>query len=343
MTVIDLLLILGGTAGISLSLFFSLVLYRTDRTPPYSNQLLALLLFCLALRIAKSVFYNFVDLPLIVKNLGLACNLAVGPLLLLYGRSLVRKSFRLQQRDLFHFIPAGIYCVFAGYLPNGGHDPFWKVSYTLVLLQSFAYVGAALLLLKNGFQTKNEAKSTWYGYLSLGLAAMWLVYLLIFLGAIPVYLAGACSFTLLVGLLAYLSLDQQPMYAPVFVQKYRASNLDRQKSNGLFEKVKRLLQEEQLYLKPQLTLEHLANRSGTSPRILSQVINENTGRNFASLINAHRVGYAKALLADPQHRRDKVIAIALQSGFNSLSTFNEVFKRNTGMTPTQYRKSFPET
>ncbi len=342
MTAFDLFLIVGSTAGIVLGLFFSLVLFRKPCQPPYSNQLLALLLFFLALRIGKSVFYNFVELPVWIKNLGLACNLAVGPLLFLYGTSLYQKHYRWKPIEFLHFLPAAGYVIFAGWIPNDGVSLFWKISYSLILLQSFGYVSLAFWLLQNRFDSGTPS-AKWYAYLSLGLAAMWLVYWMIFLGAIPIYLAGAFSFTLLVGLIGYLSLDQRSPYAMALVQKYQSSNLDRNRSRSIIQRTRLLLQEERLFLDPGLSLDQLARKVGTTSKTLSQAINENTAHNFTHLINSYRIEHACKLLVDLHYRKEKIIVVALESGFNSLSSFNAVFKKLKNMTPTEFRKSFPNS
>lgn len=337
MTTLNLLLFFLASFGISLGLFFSLVLFRLKKIAPYSNQILALLLFFLSLRIGKSVFYNFVELPLFIKNMGLAFNLAVGPLLLLYGKSLLNQGFKIQKPQLFHFFPTAIYLLFCQNIPNAIDDKWWSISYSLVLLQSFVYV---FLSLKLWYQQLIQAQPNlkWYLHLTLGLAAMWVIYLLIFLNIVPVYLAGAFSFTLLVCILAYLGFKEKQIFIDFFSKKYQASSLDRERSQVMMKKVRRLLEKDQLYLDAKLSLRTLASELGTHSKILSQVINENTGRNFSHFINSFRIEYAKQLFSDPDTYEEKIISIAYQSGFNSLSSFNAVFKQHTSMTPSEFRQ-----
>ncbi|MES9930149.1 MAG: helix-turn-helix domain-containing protein, partial [Candidatus Thiodiazotropha sp. 6PDIVS] len=75
-----------------------------------------------------------------------------------------------------------------------------------------------------------------------------------------------------------------------------------------------------------------------SPNYLSQVINEQSGYNFFDFINRYRVDEAKRCLTTPSGQSN-VLSIALDSGFNSKSAFYTAFKRHTGQTPSQYRKS----
>ena len=71
---------------------------------------------------------------------------------------------------------------------------------------------------------------------------------------------------------------------------------------------------------------------------LSRVINEQLGRNFFDFINRYRVEEAKRRLSGPAAGRDKLITVALDCGFNSLATFNRVFKELAGRTPSEYRR-----
>ncbi|MEL6863094.1 MAG: AraC family transcriptional regulator [Bacteroidota bacterium] len=333
----NLLLFFIASFGISLGLFFSLVLIRRKRRKGYADQLLALLLFFLSLRIGKSVFYNFLELPVFIKNLGLACNLAVGPLLWLYGQQLLKADFQWNKWQWLHFLPSLIYLIFCPILPNGGPTSAWHISYSLILLQAFSYASLSGYLWIQHRQQKSAAVR-WYGYLTIGLTAMWLVYLFIFIGWIPVYLAGALSFTLLMSILAYLGLQDKKLFPHHPMEKYKQSVLSKSESQAVMQKVHQLLREQEVFLDAQLNLNKLAREVGISARLLSQVINENTGHNFSQLINGYRIDFAKQLLSAPHSREEKVISIAHQSGFNSLSTFNAAFKQHTAMTPTEFKK-----
>jgi AraC-like DNA-binding protein len=67
------------------------------------------------------------------------------------------------------------------------------------------------------------------------------------------------------------------------------------------------------------------------------VLNETAGTNFYDFINSYRLERVTEYLKDPKKRDQSILEIAFGAGFNSKSTFNTVFKRKTGMTPTEYR------
>ncbi len=93
------------------------------------------------------------------------------------------------------------------------------------------------------------------------------------------------------------------------------------------------------YLDPQLTVGALAQQLGWSPRQLSAFLNQHYGRNFNDVINAARVRIACQMLTDPVRQNDKLIAVQLDAGFASRSVFNAAFRRETGMSPDQWRKT----
>jgi len=93
------------------------------------------------------------------------------------------------------------------------------------------------------------------------------------------------------------------------------------------------------YREPGLSIERLAEALKTPTHRLRAVINQGLGhRNFASFVNGYRLAYAKAALADPARGRETVLAIAYESGFAALQTFNRVFKEAEGDTPTSFRE-----
>jgi AraC-like DNA-binding protein len=93
------------------------------------------------------------------------------------------------------------------------------------------------------------------------------------------------------------------------------------------------------YLNPELSLSSLSQELGINRNQLSQLINDGIGENFYDFVNKFRVDEVKRLMADPQKQNYNLLGIALEAGFKSKSTFNLVFKRFTGLTPTEYKKN----
>jgi len=93
---------------------------------------------------------------------------------------------------------------------------------------------------------------------------------------------------------------------------------------------------EKPYLDSELSLIKLAGLLYIPSHHLSQIINEQLGKNFFEFINEYRVEEVKLLMAKNKDRKYTLLSIAYDSGFNSKSTFNSIFKKYTGITPKQY-------
>ncbi|MBN1791468.1 MAG: AraC family transcriptional regulator [Bacteroidales bacterium] len=89
-------------------------------------------------------------------------------------------------------------------------------------------------------------------------------------------------------------------------------------------------------METKLTLNTLAVELNISVNHLSQIINQYQGKNFYDFVNEYRVEEFKTRVASPKNQHLSILAIAFDSGFNSKSSFNLVFKNHTGMTPSQF-------
>ena len=116
------------------------------------------------------------------------------------------------------------------------------------------------------------------------------------------------------------------------------SNLERIEKVKIGQAVLDYIQNKKPYLEPELTLEQLASQLSLKPRVLSQVINEILGQNFYDFINRHRIEEASRLLTNPKDKKITILEVLYEVGFNSKSSFNTLFKKYTGLTPTEFRK-----
>lgn len=105
----------------------------------------------------------------------------------------------------------------------------------------------------------------------------------------------------------------------------------------LIERLGRLMQQERLYLDPDLTLNRLARRLHVPAKRLSEAINRQTGGNVARLINGFRIRAACEVLTAGQPVTEAMLA----AGFNTKSNFNRAFLLATGQTPSDWRAAHP--
>jgi len=103
--------------------------------------------------------------------------------------------------------------------------------------------------------------------------------------------------------------------------------------------IKNALEKEQLFLNESLTLSALANQVQLTDKKLSTFINQELNTNFYELINQYRLTTFKKEISLAKNQHLTIWGIASQCGFNSKTSFNRIFKKYTGLTPSQYQKS----
>ena len=101
--------------------------------------------------------------------------------------------------------------------------------------------------------------------------------------------------------------------------------------------MERLIVDGRLYLDANLTLDKVADELNISKGHLSRIINSEMGNGFPDYINALRVKEAKRYLTNPEFSNYTLVAIGLEAGFNSKTTFNHAFKKLTGLTPSEFK------
>lgn len=120
---------------------------------------------------------------------------------------------------------------------------------------------------------------------------------------------------------------------------YRNSSLKKEDYHRLKEKLSALMELEKPHLNPDLTHALLADKMEISGHHLSEILNVGYDQNFYNFINSYRVLEAQKLLTDGSNKETKLIAIAFDSGFKSKTSFNRIFKKHTGKTPSAFKNS----
>ncbi|MFA8434954.1 MAG: helix-turn-helix domain-containing protein [Marinifilaceae bacterium] len=207
-------------------------------------------------------------------------------------------------------------------------------------------------VIKNQYSSVENRELKW-----LYIAIISIMFLLVFSGfaefAFPGFLAELA--TSLMGLfitfwIAYNGLLQQssvnlvnsdPIVTEkkVNAQKELSSPDKNDKQQAVVAEVRKLLEEEKLYLNAELTVAHIAERIGEHPRTVSASINGVCQENFNRFINRYRVEEAKNLLQSKNTANLNMEGIGLEAGFNSNSSFYSAFKNELSVTPLQFLKN----
>jgi len=120
-------------------------------------------------------------------------------------------------------------------------------------------------------------------------------------------------------------------------KKYASSGQSAEQRRALFARLQQEMETNAHFLRMDLNLGELAGLMAVTSRELSEAMNGEGGVSFYDFVSHYRVEAAEHLLLKQPH--EPILDIAYQSGFNSKSTFNKVFKTTTGQTPSEFRKT----
>ncbi len=120
--------------------------------------------------------------------------------------------------------------------------------------------------------------------------------------------------------------------------KYSRSGLKSRDVEMIMKAILEYMENNKPYLNRELSINDLAADLQISRHFITEVINNHMGKNFYLLINEYRIEEVKRRLHDHKYKNLTILAIAYDSGFNSKSAFNTIFRKMTGKTPSQYLK-----
>lgn len=334
---------LGAFNGIILSIYFFFFTKKKFLT----NYFLGALLLALSIRIVKSVFVYFNPaLPKMYLQIGLTACFFIGPCLYYFLKSAVAEVNAMPKLWKFTLLFWTLLIVSTGIaFPYEYYPELWCSTFIrLIYLQWFIYVvfsGFAIKAILRKIFSRNQKSSPselWFGMLFLGIFLLFVFYLLALLGAPgAIYIGGAVVFSFILYLVISILLYRKRTDDLFLLNgpKTTAKKIDSDEAAVLSQKLESIMNEKGLYKNPNLTLQDLANEINISSHQLSQLLNNNLGKNFTSFVNEFRIKEAcKIILSNDKFTLE---AIGYDVGFNSKSTFFAAFKKHTGKTPSNYQ------
>ncbi|WP_271783841.1 helix-turn-helix domain-containing protein [Aquimarina algiphila] len=346
MNFLDIFLILISSAGLLHGITFAIYLTFFKKKKSVTNYLLSLILLITAFRIGKSVMLNFGnDLePLFIFS-GLALLLLIGPLLRWYVKGMTTTDFKFSFHSFIEIIPFIIIFTTSFFTPKNIFETNQK---EIIILFSSIIIGCYLHLIAYIFianrsirkiktlnlnQTKaHKAIFKWLHLVIIGFIIIWISYVSnIIEDSIP-YIIGPIIYSLVIYYLSFKAYQLKVIDIDGNVFQINNDNL-------LFDKISSLIINEKLYLESTISLASLSKKIGESTQKTSQIINQYAKQNFNDFINYHRIQEAKKLLINEDYKKFTISAIAYDSGFSSLSSFNSAFKKFQDTTPSLYRKT----
>lgn len=120
-------------------------------------------------------------------------------------------------------------------------------------------------------------------------------------------------------------------------EKYKTSSLTSTEQETIYQNLLQLFENRKLFLEAKLQLQEVADMLNVTTHNLSQTINSIGGKPFYDFVNDYRVKHLQKLLADPTKKRFTILALGMDSGFNSKASLNRIFKAETGLSPKEYQ------
>jgi AraC-like DNA-binding protein len=133
--------------------------------------------------------------------------------------------------------------------------------------------------------------------------------------------------------------DNSSSFMDLSISKYRKSSLTESGKTKILDNIILELETNKYFLDNLASLSELAKKIGESPHHVSQVINEKLNESFFELLASYRVEEAKKILSGDKRNKITVEEISEMVGYNSKTAFNNAFKKLTGKTPSEFRKS----
>ncbi len=333
---LTLLAFLGTFQGI----LFAIVFWLKNKN--IANKLFSLFLLVTSIRIAKNIFvhlqqlnpgmFQSMEIWRIAVYAGISHQFAIGPLLLFYFQAKLDRKFEWKAGFYFHFVP---YIVLIFITPFISWN-FWRYGgLWLSYLSILTYFLWAIHIYVRSYRIVDIGTSTWLRGLLIVIAVLLFAYspaLFHYIG----YVGGAILYAIIVFVSGYFILINREALS-IFRTKYETSSLKQEMVKEIRKAVEAEMENSQPFLNPELTLQLLASAMKVPAHHLSRVINQEFKVSFADYVNSFRLKEAERRLLDPRNDHLKISALAFECGFNSVPTFNTLFKKTHRKTPSQFR------
>ncbi|MEZ4809782.1 MAG: helix-turn-helix domain-containing protein [Allomuricauda sp.] len=334
---------------------FSIFLFFTSRGRKVSNRLLGSFFFILSLQFILVFVKGFQFLGLDVYRLTLLVGIWFGPILLLYTKSLLLKEGeRLDfKKNRVYLLPPLLFWVLVFFIQRFQTlEIFDSIITAAYYMYSYVYFKGRIKLKTAAERNSQKLAIRWIQIVLFTLIGITVIDVIEFVVRLIDGLRPINYYIFYVEMLGFLFVlnyyiffgatrsshfmgIQEPFSTHGQKPKYSSVEMSPNESIVLFNEIDAQLSDQKLYLK-NIKIAELARLLEIPVNKVSRSINENCGESFSDLINRKRVEYAKKLLSNPKNN-DKLLAIALDSGFNNKVSFYKNFKRLVGVSPSEFR------
>lgn len=363
-------------AGIVQGPFVVLLLNKKEGKKSRANLFLSILMIAFSFSISHIFFAESIvsHLPLQVFSLGDPTFFLIAPLVWFYTLELMGYRIQWSWKILLHFIPFFIMILlsttFKMFVSVKACISFLEQNYRLIQIVFWIIVVLQFSLyhiishkkwtlfqelIRQEVSYTEHVDLSWVRFFMIVFLMINIFFLFSLFAAIhlenSLWLTkiAALIFSLSVFALGYKGILQKDIFYKKEDDKIsnrKQDSIDRpaidQPNQELVDRILKHMEEEKPYLDSELSLSTLATDLKIGRSQLSQLINVGIGQNFYDFVNKYRVEQVKKMMVDPKMKNYNMLGIALEAGFKSKSTFNLIFKRFTGLTPTEYRKNLSD-
>ncbi|WP_343691109.1 helix-turn-helix domain-containing protein [Chitinophaga sp.] len=307
----------------SLFLLSFLLISTSGKVNIPANRWLGIFFFCVGCAIASVI------VPSDMVSLTELTRFAMAPALYI---SVIHYTNGFKNTAYWHFLPAGLFLMFVlpeiilnkhiFSLPSPYSQILGWIMGRIVKVQFFLYMSLSIYRLM-----RYPMHLPWLRYLLWSTCCM----MFIWFSGLHHYTAGIYLVTVFgLGFFAARQKD------------YSAAALKPAIPDRLKTRLEDLMTRERIYTDSDLDLSSLAEKMAISVHEMSALLNNGYGQNFNQFVNAYRITLAKELLLSEKHAHLTILGIAFEAGFNSKTTFNTTFKKATGVSPSDWKKSGSE-
>ena len=329
------ILLFGALQGILLSLW--MIRYEKKRI---SNRYLSAFLIVVGLQLTFKVISKtwVMDHALIPYVISYKLPYLIGPLLYLFVRS--REEASWKPLDLLHFIPFAFFTAVEFFWNGPSFHAYAQATFQTISLGIYSFLALRL---------SNKLVKQFIAFVASAefIIIVTLAVMFVYYGRFPDVRLLFMVLTILIYWISYKVLSRSNLFfqsSPAVMAlpqrrnvKYSHSSLKAEEASRIMNDLTTFMQDGKAFSDPALTIDTLADRLHTSRHHLSQVINERLHKTYGDYISELRLEEARRRLSNPANLRYTIASIALDSGFSTVSSFNDSFKKQFHVTPSQYR------
>ena len=375
MSTVTVLIVILFAIGAAQGVVFGLILLRSKRQNALVNRLLAAILFLLSYRLTVQTlrlfglgYYDewyYITLDFSWIN---------GALLYFYVKAQLIPNFRIRRTDGIHFLPVVIQVGFSIFVRlqniywDGTRESLsWLGYWGYVVWMNYAtiYIVASFLIVIYALKSQrllnapdhtvaiDPKRIVWLKTIILSFKVYFALVLAVLLTDLLIYnvtlgkayfyferfyyypfFAGISILTYWIGIEGFKRKDSRGL-----TPKQELSLTKRHQLEEIAASLNRLMEEDQLYKNPDLSLRMVADHLQVKPYLLSNCLREILNSRFNDYVNAFRVDEVKRLLKAPENNKYTLLSLAMHAGFNSKSSFNRSVKKHLGISPSELKTS----